>query len=343
MTRFRKPPIMLRAAFSSFVLIAASASFFAATSLAADLPPASSSPAHLPPGVLAKSRWTELTRADFDAALARVPAKLRGEFASSPKRVQGVLNNLLVTKTLAAQARAHGTRPAAPSAKGVGSDVERALAAGELKRIEADAASAFDAQKAAFEAKAKESYDLDREKYRAPEEVRLSDIAVEFKGRTEDAALARAKEARQHLMDGEDFAKVARAYSDDATTRDKGGALPLVSRDRLAREYADGVFALSRVGEVSQPIKAPSAYHIVRLEERRPARQLAFDEVRDRIMQTLRARYIVQQRGLRINEINADTSIELNQPAIDALVTHVDPALLAAPVPKLPPRTKPSK
>jgi len=284
--------------------------------------------ADLPSGVLAKSRWMELTKADFDAALARVPEKMRFDFTTSPRRVQGVLNSLLMTKTLAAQARAHGTRPMRASAKGFGSDEERALAAGELQRIESDAAAEFDAKKAAFEAKARETYEFDRSKYRAPEEVRISDIAIEIKDRGDEAALARAKEARQHVVAGEDFAKVAREYSDDATTRDKGGALQFVSRDRLAKEYADGVFALSRIGEISQPIKGPSAWHVVRLDERHPARQLAFDEVRERIMQTLRQRYIADRRDERLSAINTDPTIELNQPAIDALVTHVDPELL---------------
>src|SRR4029077_11918333 len=69
--------------------------------------------ADLPPNVLAKNHWMELTRADYDAAIARVPEKLRFEFQASPKRLQALLNNMLVTKTLAAQARVHGTKPLA--------------------------------------------------------------------------------------------------------------------------------------------------------------------------------------------------------------------------------------
>src|SRR4029078_7264588 len=69
--------------------------------------------AELPPEVLAKNRWMELTRADFDAELQRVPPNLRYEFATSPRRVQTVLNAMLVTKTLAAQAKAHSTRAGA--------------------------------------------------------------------------------------------------------------------------------------------------------------------------------------------------------------------------------------
>jgi peptidyl-prolyl cis-trans isomerase C len=287
--------------------------------------------ADLPPDVLVRSRWMELTRADYDKALSKVPEKMRFEFATSPRRVQGLLNNLLVTKTLAAQATAHGTRPSASFEKGPGEDVERALAAAELQRIEADASKSFDAQKAAFEAKARELYALDRDKYRAPEELRISDIAIAVKDRGDEAALARAREARQRVVAGADFAAVAREYSDDPTTREKGGALPFITARSLAPDYAKAVFALTKVGEISEPIKAPSAYHVVRLEERRPPRQQTFDEARDRIMRELRQRYVAEQRDLRIKGIHADGGLQVNQAAIDALVNRVDPAQMKSP------------
>lgn len=281
----------------------------------------------LPPDVLVKSRWMELTRADYERALARVPEKHRFEFAASPKRIQDLLNGLLVTKTLAAQARSHGTRPGPKFAPG-DPEGDRELAAAELRRIDADAGKAFDARKSAFEAKARELYELDREKYRAPDEVRISDIAVSIKDRGEEAALARAREARQKLLAGADFATIAREYSDDATTRDNGGALPFVSAKRLAPDYAKGVFALSKPGEISEPIKAPAAYHVVRLDERRPAHVRAFEEVRDEIMQGLRSQYIEDKRNLRIRAIHEDPDIQINQAAIDALVNRIDPKLL---------------
>ena len=291
--------------------------------------------ADLPPDVLVKSRWTEITRADYDAAIARVPKRLRAEFTANPKRVQAVLDNLVIVKTLAAQAKAHGTRPMTASPKGVGTEEERSLAAGELARIRTDAEHAFDTQKAAFEAKAREDYELDYAKYMAPEEVRFSDIAIVTKDRGDAAALARAEEARAKLVAGEDFAKVAHEYSDDPTTRDKGGALPFVTRDRLEKAYADGVFALTRVGEISQPIKARTAYHIVRLDERRPSRQMSFDEVRDKIMERLRNDYVHDQSESRLKAIATDDTIQVNQPVVDALVTQLDPKLFE-PKKKLP-------
>jgi peptidyl-prolyl cis-trans isomerase C len=280
--------------------------------------------ADLPPDVLARNRWMDLTRADYDKALARVPENLREEFSTSPKRVQDVLNNLLVEKTLAAQARADGTRPA-PFTANADPDPQRALAAAEIQRIESDAAKSFDAHKASFEAKAREIYDLDREKYRVPEEIRLSDIAVKVADRGDGAALARAREARRRVISGASFADVAREYSDDPVTADKGGALPFVTAKDLAPAYAKAVFALSTVGEISEPIRAPAAYHVVRLEERRPARVKTFDEVRESMMQALRERYITDQRDARIRAVHEDPQLQLNQASIDALVIPVDP------------------
>jgi hypothetical protein len=280
--------------------------------------------AELPPDILAKSSWMELTRADYEKAVSRVPENIRFEFSTSPKRVQAVLNNLLVTKTLAAQARAHGTRPAATFQPGAGDDSDRALAAAEIQRIEADAGKSFDAQKAAFEQKARELYTVDRDKYVTPEEVRISDIAVSIKERGDEAALARAREARQRIDAGADFAAVARDYSDDPTTRDKGGELPFVTAKALTPDYAKAVFALKTVGAVSEPIRAPSAYHVVRLEERRSPRPQTFEEVRDAIMRDMRTRYVNEQRDLRIRAIQEDSGLQVNQAALDSLVNHVD-------------------
>ena len=269
----------------------------------------------------------ELTRADYDRALARVPEGKRTEFTASSKRIEMLLNNLLVVKTLAAQARLDGVKPLGNLGDPAHRDRDQALAAAELQRIEADAGKSFDARKDVYLARAHELYTLNREKYRRPEEVRLSDIAVTIQGRGDEAARSRAEEARRRLLGGEDFAAVARQYSDDPTTKDKGGALPFVTREKLTPDYARAVFALSKVGEISMPIKAPAAYHVVRLEERRPARVKTFDEARDEIVQGLRRKYVEDQRNLRIRAIHEDPEIQINQAAIDALVNRIDPKL----------------
>ena len=279
-----------------------------------------------PDNVLARNKWTDLTRDDYDAALARIPESVRAEVPMSAKRVQTILNNLLINKTLAAQARARD-KGSIPDASNSDYEATRLLAVAELERVEAEAGVAFDAQKAAFEAQARENYVLERERYRVPEQIRFSDIAVTIKDRGDDAALARAFAARARLVAGDDFGAVAREYSDDPVAREKGGALPFVSQKELAPELAAGVFA-KRVGEISQPIKGPTAYHVVRVDERRPSYLMPFEEVRGAMIQELRQQYIAKQREARLKSIYADPDLEVNQPAVDALVRRIDPTVL---------------
>ena len=301
---------------------------FAAAALVAAVMPVFA--ADLPADVLARNRWIDLTRADYEAALERVPQEMRTEFSSSPRRVQGMLNALLVEKTLAAQAKAHG---AGPSQFGADAGVldTKALATAELARIESEANAEFDAKSADWLAKAREVYATDAAKYDVPEAIHVADIAVAFKDRGEDAALARAKEAHARLLAGADFATVAREYSDDPVSRDKGGVLPYAIVRNSAPPYAQAAFALPRIGAISKPIKGPNAWHIVRLDERVPAHRRSFDEAKQEILDSLRQRFVAERRDARIAAIHHDPDLQVNQQAVDSLVTHLDPRLFAPP------------
>lgn len=286
--------------------------------------------ADLPADVLARNRWMDLTREDYDAALENIPKDMRTEFASNPKRVQGMLNALLVEKTLAAQAKAHGTQPPAFTAGDTAPD-RKTLAAAEIARVESEANAEFDAKLPDFVAKAREIYAIDARKYKAPETIHVSDIAVAFADRGEDAALARAREAHAKLVAGAEFAAIAREYSDDATSRAKGGVLPYAIEKSVAPAYAQAAFALPRIGAISEPIKGPNAWHIVRLDDRAPEHQLTFDEAKQQILDTLRQRFVAERRDTRIASINRDPDLRVNQQAVDSLVTHIDPRLFEPP------------
>src|SRR2546427_12648616 len=67
--------------------------------------PAAAFSQNSPDDVLVENAFIKLTRADYEADLQRVPADRRAAFAADPKRLTAFLNNLLITKTLAAEAR----------------------------------------------------------------------------------------------------------------------------------------------------------------------------------------------------------------------------------------------
>ncbi|MET0441316.1 MAG: peptidylprolyl isomerase, partial [Casimicrobiaceae bacterium] len=217
-----------------------------------------------------------------------------------------------------------------------------ALAKAELARVEKYASEEFDAKKADLELRAREIYALDREKYREPEAVRISDITIGTKNRSEEAALARAKEARARIAAGEDFGAVAREYSDNRITRDQGGQLPWLTAKELEANYAKGVFALTRQGEISEPIKGKAAYHVVRLDERRPAKVAPFEEARVPILQDMRRKHVDAHREARLRSIIADPDLQVNQPVVNALVKPVEP-IPSTPVPKSDARGAPTQ
>lgn len=91
----------------------------------------------------------------------------------------------------------------------------------------------------------------------------------EDKQKAREKALQRAKELRERIVKGEDFAKLAEKESDDTATKTKGGELGELSTDSLRwriGEDAPSVLAKLKPGEVSEPIEGFNGYHIVKLE-----------------------------------------------------------------------------
>jgi len=102
-----------------------------------------------------------------------------------------------------------------------------------------------------------------------------------------DGAARRAEEVYERAKGGEDFAKLAVAYSNSQTALDggalgwrKGGELPTFLTDVVAR---------LKPGEVSEPLRTPTGYHIVRLNDIRGAAQKTIEDqihVRHILMKT---------------------------------------------------------
>jgi peptidyl-prolyl cis-trans isomerase SurA len=81
----------------------------------------------------------------------------------------------------------------------------------------------------------------------------------------QDAAAKRAQEVYERAKSGEDFAKLAVAYSNSQTALD-GGALGWRKGSELPTFLAD-IIARLKPGEVSEPLRTPTGYHIIRLNE----------------------------------------------------------------------------
>ncbi len=78
--------------------------------------------------------------------------------------------------------------------------------------------------------------------------------------------LSRAHEAYSRLQKGEDFATVAKSYSEDTVSAEKGGDLGWLQDGAVDAEFSKKLFAL-KPGEITEPILTPFGFHIVKMIE----------------------------------------------------------------------------
>ena len=105
------------------------------------------------------------------------------------------------------------------------------------------------------------------------------------KDRTEAAARMLAETVVKQIRAGADFAKMVEQYSDDDASKAQGGEFDWVKpNSAYPEDFRRAVFAL-KVGEISDPVKQPTGFYIVRVEEKKVP---PIGEVREPIVQQLR-------------------------------------------------------
>ena len=98
------------------------------------------------------------------------------------------------------------------------------------------------------------------------EQVRASHILIRVGEGDEAQAKKRAEEILRQIRSGSDFAQMAKRYSEDETTAEKGGDLGFFERGQLVPEFESVAFSL-RPGKVSDLVQTPFGFHIIKKTE----------------------------------------------------------------------------
>jgi len=99
--------------------------------------------------------------------------------------------------------------------------------------------------------------------------VRVMEIEKKPTAADEEDMQARAADIRADIVKGTlDFAEAAKEYSDDNATADKGGDLGFIKKGDMAPEFEAVAFAL-KPGQISEPVRTPSGYELIKVEERK--------------------------------------------------------------------------
>ncbi|HUO05669.1 MAG TPA: SurA N-terminal domain-containing protein [Candidatus Binataceae bacterium] len=123
-----------------------------------------------------------------------------------------------------------------------------------------------------------------------PEEARAHHILIAVPAGASDADKAKAKAKAQDVLkqaqSGGDFAALASKYSDDPGSRHQGGDLGTFGRGQMVKPFENMVFSM-KPGQISF-VETQFGFHVIRLDELKPAHSDTIDEARQGIIDELR-------------------------------------------------------
>ena len=118
--------------------------------------------------------------------------------------------------------------------------------------------------------------------YATPETVTARQIVVTGKGPKEEEAKARIAKLQEELKAGGKLEDLAKTYSDDPLSKDKGGLYSDVPYGRFPREVEEAA-RKQELGQVGEPIKTANGYALIQVLARKPKEAPTLDKVRDAV------------------------------------------------------------
>ena len=164
------------------------------------------------------------------------------------------------------------------------------------------------------EAEARAYYEAHKQDFTTPSEITLREILVDVpvsdRGvnvAQDDEARARAEDLRTRLLGGEPFARLAAEFS-AAPSKANGGLIGPIQRDELA-EALQALVDKMKVGEVSEVMRTPRGYQILKLETRTDTRIRSFDDARNDISNKVGAEKMTGERLKYLERLRAQATI----------------------------------
>lgn len=141
--------------------------------------------------------------------------------------------------------------------------------------------------------------------YSTPEQVRASHILFKTEGKDEAAVRKTAEGVLARVKAGEDFAALAKKYSEDDGNKDKGGDLDYFGRGVMAKEFEDAAFDL-KPGETSGLVKTSFGFHIIKAVDHKAAATRPLSEVQGMIADQIKMEKAQREATQTADEIGKD-------------------------------------
>ena len=251
---------------------------------------------------------------------ASAPDKTKGEETSS-KRFENVKTRAGTSEALTRQLKSVGMSPEQLRSKMLEEATAEAVLERELKIEVTDN-------------EVKKFYDENPARFEQPEMVRASHILLGTKDASTGGELTDAQKEKKHkLMEdilkraraGEDFAALAKEYTEDPGSKDLGGEYTF-PRGKMVPEFEAAAFSL-KTNQVSDIVTTQFGYHIIKLSEKLPAKKVELAKVSQDIKDYLKGQAVSKQLPDYMEKAKKDAQVEI----LDPKLKPVDSALDALP------------
>lgn len=265
--------------------------------------------------VLVERGPVQVTAADLSMLVdLQIPAEKQPFFWADEDQIRQKIAELFLVRQAAQQAREEGISEQDRWAMDYFAD--RALLT-----LQTEAAIQKRLAAADLDALAQEYYLAHPDEFARPEQVKASHILIDFDERSEEEALARAEEVLEKAkQQPEQFAELAREYSDDSSVERNDGDLGFFAKGRMVKPFEEAAFGMQKAGELTGPIKSQFGYHIIRFEDRRDASTMPFESVKAQLIEKQRQNVSSRAREEYLGKIRSLEDTQAHQEAIEALV-----------------------
>jgi peptidyl-prolyl cis-trans isomerase C len=201
------------------------------------------------------------------------------------------------------------------------------------------------------DADVKKFYDDNPSQFQTPEQVRAAHILVSTQDPithqplppdVKKEKLKLANEIKARAEKGEDFAALARQYSDDPGSKNSGGEYTF-PRGKMVPEFEAAAFSM-KTNQISDPVETQFGYHIIKLIAKLPATTGDFAKAAPDIRAYLTEHAAETSLPDRLEKLKAAADIKVLDPELAAELAKpasIPPAAPAPATPKLPPATNP--
>ena len=160
---------------------------------------------------------------------------------------------------------------------------------------------------------AKAYYEKNRDKFRKPESLTLSEIFLSTVGKDEEQVRARAAEMVKQLRAGGDFKAVAMVQSEREEngqrtapkTGGKVGSFPVSDLNPAVTAVVKDL----KAGQITDPVKIDNGYMILRVDERTPAGEAAYDD--RRVREAITVERMPKEREAYVATLMRDAYVEI--------------------------------